>query len=192
MRRPASQSARAHPSVQAEKTEFSGPGADFSFRETVREADARAVRELVAGTRFFNPVELDIAMELVTERLGKGAASGYQFCFAERGSALAGYACFGPISGTLASYDLYWIAVSPCSQGRGLGRALLTRVERAITSAGGQRVYVETSSRSQYAGTRKFYARSGYRQDAVLAGFYAPGDDKVIFVKALDAGRAPG
>ncbi|MGH8496977.1 MAG: GNAT family N-acetyltransferase [Gammaproteobacteria bacterium] len=175
--------------MQPQRTELPTPGAVFSFRESVREADAGAVREIVAATGFFNPAELDIAMELVTERLGKGPASGYQFILAEYGATLAGYACFGPISGTLASFDLYWIAVSPHLQGRGLGRVLLARAEQAIAGAGGRRVYVETSSRTQYAGTRGFYIRSGYREDAVLRDFYAPCDDKVIYVKQLDAQR---
>jgi hypothetical protein len=46
-------------------------------------------------------------------------------------------------------------------------------------------VYVETSSRDQYEPTRRFYLKCGYRVDAVLEDFYAPGDGKVIFVKAL-------
>lgn len=178
--------------MQPEKTDSPASEAGFSFRETVRETDVPAVRELVASTGFFNGAELDIAVELVAERLRKGPASGYEFCFAECSSTLTGYACYGPISGTLASFDLYWIVVSPQFQGRGLGRALLARAEEAIASAGGRRIYVETSSRSQYVETRRFYARSGYRQDAVLESFYAPGDDKIIFVKALDAGRTPG
>ncbi|MCG2778221.1 MAG: GNAT family N-acetyltransferase, partial [Desulfobacterales bacterium] len=40
------------------------------------------------------------------------------------------------------SYDLYWIAVPPDFQGKGLGRRLLKEVEKRISSAGGKRSYV--------------------------------------------------
>jgi hypothetical protein len=46
-------------------------------------------------------------------------------------------------------------------------------------------VYVETSGRRDYAPTRAFYERAGYRPEARLADFYAPGDDKWIYVKPL-------
>jgi hypothetical protein len=50
---------------------------------------------------------------------------------------------------------------------------------------GGRHCYVETSGRRDYAPTRAFYKRSGYTAEAWLADFYAPGDDKLIFRKAL-------
>jgi ribosomal protein S18 acetylase RimI-like enzyme len=160
--------------------------APLTFRDLVRGTDPDTVRTLVAGTEFFNPAEVDIAVELVRERLDKGAASGYEFVFAETGGAPAGYACYGSIDGTESSYDLYWIAVAADARGRGLGRALLAECEARIHRASGRRVYVETASRAQYAPTRAFYEHAGYRQEAMLADFYAPGDGKVIYVKVLD------
>jgi hypothetical protein len=46
-------------------------------------------------------------------------------------------------------------------------------------------VYAETSSRPQYEPTRSFYRACGYRLEARLEDFYAPGDGKVIFLKVL-------
>jgi hypothetical protein len=54
---------------------------------------------------------------------------------------------------------------------------------------GGRRIYIETSSRAQYEPTRGFYLKCGYRQETILEDFYAPGDGKVIYVKALPAGE---
>ena len=159
----------------------------LTFRAEVRPDDPAAVRGLVEGTGFFNPEEAGVAMELVQERLAKGAASGYEFLFAESEGALLGYACYGHIDGTAASYDLYWIAVAARAQGEGIGKALLAESEARIGRAGGRRVYVETASRAQYAPTRAFYERAGYRQEALLVDFYAPGDGKVIYVKELPA-----
>jgi ribosomal protein S18 acetylase RimI-like enzyme len=140
---------------------------------------------MVESTEFFSPEEADVAVELVDERLAKGPASGYHFVFAEQQGRTVGYSSYGPIAGTLASFDLYWIVVSQSDRGCGLGRLLLEETERKIRAAGGQRVYIETSNRPQYAPTRHFYDRNGYVREALIKDFYAPGDDKAIYVKVV-------
>lgn len=165
---------------------MAAPPADrLQFRHEVLAADLPAIRQLVAATGMFNTEEVGLAEELVAERLAKGPASGYEFIIAQRGKALVGYACYGRIAGTQASYALYWIATAPQFQRTGIGRQLLGEVERRIVAAGGGRLYADTSGREQYAPTRAFYERMGFRQAAVLPDFFAPGDDKVIFVKLL-------
>jgi ribosomal protein S18 acetylase RimI-like enzyme len=158
---------------------------DLAFRYEVRPEDREHVRRIVASTGFFNPAEIEVAVELVQERFVRGPASGYYFVFLERNGEVLGYACYGPIAGTAASFDLYWIAVDHTNRRRGLGQVLMAETERLIHQAGGRRVYIETSRRPQYAPTRRFYERSGYRVEAVLKDFYAPGDDKAIYVKEL-------
>jgi ribosomal protein S18 acetylase RimI-like enzyme len=148
-------------------------------------ADASAVREIVASTGFFYDHEIDVAVELVDERLAKGPASGYFFIFAEQDGRVAGYSCYGPIACTTHSYDLFWIAVHKDFQGGGLGRLLLAESEKRIAAAGGRRIYVETSGRDQYEPTRSFYEHCGYTREATLAEFYGPGDDKVMYVKVV-------
>jgi D-alanine-D-alanine ligase len=159
------------------------------LRYEIAPADRDAVREIVASTGFFSPAEVDIAVELVDERLAKGPTSGYEFVMADRDGQTVGYTCYGHIAGTQSSYDLYWIAVHRAEQGSGLGRFLMDVTERQIAQLGGRRVYAETSNRAQYAPTRAFYDRCGYFREAVIVDFYAPGDDKVIFVK--DVGAKP-
>ena len=134
---------------------------------------------------FFSPQEIEVARELVQERLAKGVSSGYFFLFAEAEGRVVGYACYGPIPApfkALIFTGLPWN--SPCA-GAGLGRELLQRSEQAIALAGGSRIYVETSSRELYGSTRGFYEACGYGKAAVLEDFYAPGDDKVIYLKVL-------
>jgi len=155
------------------------------YRYEVAPADCRLVREIVESTGFFNPAEVDVAVELVEERLAKGPASGYWFVFAEYRGRTPGYACYGPIAGTQHSHDLFWIAVHREFQNCGLGAAILAHSEECICRSGGRRIYVETSSRDQYAPTRRFYERHGYLREAELIDFYAPGDNKVIYVKAV-------
>lgn len=158
---------------------------EIQWRFEVNDRDTQAVRELVAETGFFNPEEIGIAEELVVERLAKGDESGYHFVLAEIDGRLAGYANYGRIAGTQESYDLYWIAVHPRHQGQGIGRLILEQAEDRIRREGGGRVYIETSNREQYQSTRGFYLRCGYECDAILANFYGPADDKVIYVKVV-------
>jgi ribosomal protein S18 acetylase RimI-like enzyme len=147
---------------------------------------------MVRRTGFFGEDEARIAVELVDEALAKGEhGSGYFFLFAEDGDGVAGYACFGPIPGTEASFDLYWIVVDPDRQKAGIGRFLGLAAERRVAEAGGRRLYADTSSRPQYEPTRGFYRALGYRQAALLEDFYAPGDGKVVFEKVITPGVAP-
>jgi D-alanine-D-alanine ligase len=156
-----------------------------NLRLVVSSEDPAAVRRLAEATGYFCAEEAAVAAELVIERLSKGPESGYHFIFAEVDGRLAGYTCYGPVPLTASSYDLYWIVVSPDAQGKGLGRTLLEETERLARLAGGTRLYADTSGRPQYAGTRAFYERVGFRLEAVLEDFYAPGDDKVIYSKSF-------
>ena len=158
---------------------------DITFREEVTPEDIETVREIVASTGFFTPAEVDVAVELVQERLNRGPASGYFFLFAEQGGKTLGYACYGPIACTVASYDLFWIVVHNQHRHQGLGRRLLRASEEKIAQAGGLRIYAETSSKAQYAPTRQFYERNGYVAEATLVDFYAPGDGKVVYVRSV-------
>jgi len=157
------------------------------FREDVRLDDRQAVGRLVRSTGFFSEEEIGIAEELVEERLSRGDASGYFFIFAEAENRLFGYACFGPIPGSVHSFDLYWIAVDPGAQKRGIGRSLMDAAERRMAGRGARRIYADTSSRPQYEPTRAFYLACGYLEEAILPDFYAPEDGKVIFVKTLSS-----
>jgi GNAT superfamily N-acetyltransferase len=160
-------------------------GTTITFRTDVSPSDVETVREIVGSTGFFNPTEIEIAVELVEDRLELGDESGYFFIFAEQAGRVLGYTSYGPIAGTAGSFDLYWIAVHPSQQGRRLGRLIMEETERRIRGSGGRRVYAETSGRPQYEPTRLFYERLGFFREAHLKDFYAPGDDKVFYVKVL-------
>ena len=126
-----------------------------------------------------------MALELVDDRLSNGESSHYRFLGAESDGRVAGYACWGPIPGTVASADLYWIVVHPQFQGKRIGASLLEASEEWMASASRTRVYVETSTRPQYLPTRAFYAACGYQLVSELVDFYAPGDGKAVFLKVL-------
>lgn len=155
------------------------------WRDEVVPADEEAIAELVKATGYFTEDEVDIAAELVRERLTNGTASGYEFIIAELDNRIVGYACFGKIDGTEAAFDLYWIAVDPACQGKGIGRQIMRKAEQLMSAMGAQSVYVDTSSSEKYTSTRAFYNSMGYHEQARLIDFYRRGDSKVIFVGYL-------
>ncbi|RJR50846.1 MAG: N-acetyltransferase [Desulfobacteraceae bacterium] len=155
------------------------------FRNEPRPQDEEVVHAIVSSSGFFSPAEIEIALELLQERIAKGVSSGYHFLFAESDGKVIGYACFGPIPCTLTSFDLYWIAVRPSLRGSGVGRRILAKAESEIRKLGGARIYVETSSRELYLPTRTFYLKCGYQEEGLFKHFYAPGDHKVVFLKVL-------
>lgn len=163
-------------------------GLSISLRDEVGRGDLAGVRRITESTGFFSPEEIEVAVELVQARLVQGVSSGYHFLFADpdppSGETL-GYSCFGPIACTVSSFDLYWIAIQERFRDFGLGTLLMAESEGAIRRMGGSRVYVETSSRSRYEPTRGFYSRRGYRREALIPDFYAPGDAKIIYLKEL-------
>lgn len=156
----------------------------MQIRRGLTVADRAPLETLIRETAFFNAEEVEVAVELIDDGLAHGEASHYRFVVGEEES-VTGYACWGPIPGTAASADLYWIVVHPAHQGRGIGASLLRAAEDWMASENRTRVYVETSTRPQYDPTRRFYFACGYELAAELPDFYAPGDGKAIFLKVL-------
>lgn len=152
----------------------------------VGRAQRAPLERLTAATGLFRPDEVAIAVELLDDALA--GDDDYRFLGAYAGDRLVGYACWGPTPGTTGTFDLYWIVVDPDRQGEGIGTQLLRAVEAKLTTENGRLVVVETSSRAAYASTRAFYERRGYTQAAQLPGYYAPGDDLVIYLKDLTHG----
>ena len=152
------------------------------------------IAEILAATHSFRDEEIDVALELFdaqgvdyefigvfapsTDHSPRGAA-------AQGDNELVGYACYGATPGTLGTYDLYWIAVHPEHQGEGGGSRLLDEVERRLREREARMLVVETSARTDYESTRRFYERRGYGEFARIHDFYAFGDDRVIYAKRL-------
>lgn len=154
----------------------------------INPGDRSRIYEIVTAAGNFSDHEIAIAMELVDESLQKGEESGYIIVVAEMPEAaaiIAGYACYGPTPLTEGVFDLYWIAVHPEAQGRGIGRELIGYAENDIRSRGGRMLLIETSSREGYDATIGFYKRANYELAARIKNFYSVGDDKLVFLKEL-------
>lgn len=155
---------------------------DIKFRSTPNLEDAKKIREIIESSGFFHDHEIVVAVELLIDRLEEGEHGHYQFIFAEIDGVMAGYACYGFISCTKSSYDLYWLATHNKFRGKGIGKKILNEMYKHIKSLGGTAVYAETSEREQYLPTRKFYESCGYIKEAVLKDFYDKGDSKAVYV----------
>ena len=153
-----------------------------SLRPVAR-AHRAPLERLTRGTGLFRAEEVATAVELLDESLA--GDEDYRFVGAFDGDQLVGYACWGPTPGTTATSDLYWIVVDRDRQGVGIGSRLLHEVERRLIADGRRLVVVETSSRADYQPTRGFYEARGYTRTATVPGYYAPGDDLVVFTKDL-------
>jgi ribosomal protein S18 acetylase RimI-like enzyme len=152
------------------------------FRTTPRIEDADRIKEIIKSTGFFHHHEIEVAVELLHDRLSEGDHGHYQFLFAEIDGIVAGYACYGLIACTKSSFDLYWLATHDDFRGKGIGKKILDEMYRHIKEMGGTAVYAETSEREQYAPTRMFYEKTGYTKEAVLKDFYDKDDSKAIYV----------
>jgi GNAT superfamily N-acetyltransferase len=147
-------------------------------------ADRGRIEEITRAVGLFRDDEIPVALEVFDEAVREGGTQPYTALGAEVDDRLVGWICWGPTPCTLGTYDLYWMAVEPALQGSGIGSALLGEMERRLAGLA-RLVIIETTGRPDYAATRGFYEARGYRAAAIIPDFYAPGDDQVVFVKAV-------
>ena len=153
----------------------------------MRRRDRGAIERIVAGVAVFSAGEIETALELVDEWLDEGEESGYLTYVLEEPDPLVvrGYICFGPTPLTESTWDLYWVAVDPASQGKGYGQTLLAFAETEVRQRGGRLLLIETASQEAYDATVRFYERAGYELVSRIPNFYRQGDDKLTFAKVI-------
>jgi len=170
--------------------------------------DETIVLDIIERTGFFRPVEIDIAREVFTEAAQRKPGCSYQSYVAEIRETIdegrlkkdgeqivshpsslipriVGWVCFGETPCTIGTFDIYWIAVDPTLQRQGAGKFMLDFSENEIKKQNGRLAVVETSGMKRYESTQKFYEKNNYELAAKIPNFYAPGDDKLIYVKTL-------
>ncbi len=158
------------------------------MRPRVRQMTSRdkaAIVQILHDTPEFKPAEVLVAEEVLNSYLHDPSGSGYDVLVAEVGSSVVGYICYGPTPLTEGTWDIYWMAVAPTEQGRGIGSTLLASAEGKIKEAQGRLALIETSSKPEYEKTRHFHQSQGYQLVCQLPDFYEPGDDKLTFQKRL-------
>lgn len=158
---------------------------DIKFRTIPEKRDIKRVMEIVESTKFFYDHEVEIAAELVAERLAQGESTGYHFVFAEVDGVTAAYSCYGPITMSQTCFDLYWIATHNDYRGKGIGRLLLEETYKHARNMGCKIIIAETSGLEHYAPTRAFYISNKFELEATLKNFYTEGDDKLFYTKRI-------
>ncbi len=143
------------------------------------------LESLLRATAVFREDEIAVALEVLDSYFARPGQDYTAVGAFTPGGELLGYFVVGPTPCTLGTWDLYWIAVSPGTQGKGVGTILLKEAEGRLTRSNARQLIIETSSRPPYDPTRAFYLKRGYREVARVPDFYEAGDDRVIYAKNL-------
>ena len=134
----------------------------------------------------FEPSELEVLSKMLADYFADDSDSD-QFWITDDDDGPVGVAYYAPERMTDGTWNLYLIAVRPDRQRQGRGAALLRYVEEALTARGERLLLVETSGLASFEGTRAFYRKCGYEEEARIRDFYKAGDDKIVYRKALAA-----
>jgi Acetyltransferases len=127
----------------------------------------------------------DLLDDMISDYLNNKESHDIWFTATERDTPVAiGYCA--PEKLTDGTFNLYAIAVKKDCQGLGVGKRMMNYLESKLTQEGARILLVETSGKSDYALTRKFYLQCDYVKQAVIPEFYEKDDDKVIFWKKLN------
>ena len=144
-------------------------------------ADRGAALEALDRCGAFTADEVRIAIEMFDD----GLAGEYSLLGVDVDGVLRGYVLVGKAWLTRGSWYLYWICVHPAFHGRGVAQLLQRTAEDLVRREGGERLVLETSGRSPYERSRRFYASAGFEVQGRIADFYQRGDDCIIYVKTL-------
>ena len=152
--------------------------------------DRPALLALLGHVDNFEPHEIRVAEEVIDEYLS--GSTDYLIHLAEDeagadgdGARVVGFVCHGYNPVTDAVYDIYWIAVAPGAQRRGIGRALLSYAEDRIRDRAGRAITIETSGRPEYGAARALYEACSYLLVAEIPDFYKRGDAMRMYLKQL-------
>jgi ribosomal protein S18 acetylase RimI-like enzyme len=152
----------------------------------LREADSDQLISILQRCAVFRPDEIEVGREVLEAAIRQGQNGDYRVIVAEDEGQPIGWACYGLVSLTDATYDLYWIAVDPNSQSAGIGRSLLDHIAGEIRARAARWLLAETSAADHYAPTRQFYMRTGFKLLSSIPDFYCAGDGRMIFGLRLD------
>ena len=142
--------------------------------------DLPALKKVIDDNELFPSSLLD---DMLAGYSAKDEASGYCLTCDSGGAVAVAY--YVPERMTVGTWNALLLAVRPDYQGQGLGTTLTRRTEQTLKERGERVLLVETSGLDDFERTRHFYRKNGYEEEARIRGFYAEGEDKIVFRKAL-------
>lgn len=146
--------------------------------------DRNVIEKILVDTNNFNEDEIKIAMELIDLYISDPNQKDYEI-FVDEEETINGYVCIGPRPLTEGTYDLYWIAVNPNVQSKGIGSKLIAHIEGHLRNKNGRLVLIETSGKPSYEKERRFYEKNLYDKIVEVKDFYKEGDSLVVYGKYL-------
>ena len=152
----------------------------MKIRPTKQE-DIIALQKVLDGTELF-PSEMlpDMLSGFLSKTKGEDI---WLTCEAEAGP--VGFCYAVPEQLAEGTWNMLAIAVLPDVQGSGCGGEITAALEAALRDQDARILIADTSGTDAFAQTRSFYQKQGYTQEARIRDFWGPGDDKVVFWKAL-------
>ena len=143
--------------------------------------DIPALQTVLDGTELF-PSEM--LPDMVSGFLS-GQESEDIWLTCEVDGAAIGFCYAAPEEMTDGIWNMLAIAVLPSKQGSGTGAALVKQLEATLWEHSHRILIADTSGTEEFAQTRAFYRKNGYSEESRIRDFWAAGDDKVTFWKAL-------
>jgi ribosomal protein S18 acetylase RimI-like enzyme len=148
---------------------------------SVRTDDVTALKMIIDATELFPSQLLDGMLEGWLS--GNRPNECWQTDDAGAGPLAVTYSAPEPM--TDGTSNLLLIAVDPKQHGQGIGQALMRDAEETLAARGQRVLLVETSGLPEFERTREFYRQLGYTQEARIRDYYAAGDHKIVYWKAL-------
>lgn len=103
----------------------------------------------------------------------------------EKNGTAIGFCYAIPEKLTEGTWNMLALAVLPSWQGQGVGQTIVRELEKVLREAGHRVLIADTSGTSEFDQTRAFYKKHGYTEEARIRDFWAAGNDKVVYWKAL-------
>ncbi len=139
----------------------------------------------IAEAIGFQAGELEELSGLLTDYF-ENESDGERFWITDDDDGPVGVAYCEPERMTNGTWNLLFIAIRPDRQRQGRGTALMRYVEQTLMARGARLLLVETSGLASFERTRAFYRKCKYDEEARIREFYAAGDDKIVYRKALN------
>ena len=151
----------------------------MNIRPTKSE-DIPALKVVLDETGLFPS---DMLPDMLTGFLSEESEDIWLTC--EDGGNAIGFCFAAPEALAEGTWNMFAIAVLPSSQGNGAGHAIVSALESSLRERGNRILIADTSGTADFALTRDFYRKNSYSEEARIRDFWAEGDDKVTFRKAL-------
>ena len=142
--------------------------------------DLPALKAVIDANDLFPSDMLD---EMISDYLHNKNSNDYWFIYDDGQPVAIGYCALERM--TQGTWNLYLIAVHPDYQKSGRGASMLHHIEQKLAERGERILLIETSGLQSFEGTREFYRKCGYSQEARIREFYQAGEDKIVFRKLL-------